>query len=254
MNLSLPKPENRLKTAIIDRLYASNHVTDDAVLVSEMVVENWARRADIVLANGRLWGFEIKSEQDSLSRLPGQIETFSRSFEKLTIVTVVKFEKAVRELLPEGVGLWVEMMDGSLKERVRAKTCELTKAAAIQHMTATELRKLLACNGVTGLGALSRGQLEQTACGLPLSDLAAAARDAVKRKHRSKHETFSEARAAGRQDALHFLRSRMDARRETAVVLPSPDEQKILAPSLNSEHPALKRVRAGTVLKRVPRH
>lgn len=249
---SVPKPENRLKAAIIERLYAARHVVGDAVLISEMVVDNWARRADVVLANGRLWGFEVKSEQDSLNRLPGQIESFNRAFEKLTIVTVPKFEYAVREMLPEGVGLWVEVPDGSLKERIRARASELSKSAAMQHMTATELRQLLSCNGISGLSGLSRSQLETIAAGLPASDLTAAARDVVKRKHRAKHELYQIARLEGRHNALSLLRSRTELHAATPDVSIAVSACETATPDVKG-HPAYVRAPAGPVLKRIVR-
>lgn len=246
------KPENRLKAAVIDRLYASAAVDNDAVLISEMVVENWTRRADVVLANGRLWGFEVKSENDSLARLPGQIEAFRRAFEKLTIVTVPKFENAVRELIPDGVGLWVEGPDGSLKERARARIVDLSAEAAIRLMSASDLRALLQCNGVAGLSGLSRAQLEQQALGLPRNDLAIAARGAVKRKHRQKHKEFERRRSCGTVAALCELRSRADAARD--LVPPRTDS---LIPvehvAVAREHPAFHLAPAGPVLRRMPR-
>lgn len=81
--------EKAIKAALIDWLYAKGMVCD-AVVINEMVVANWARRADIAVANGRLYGFEIKSAFDSLKRLPGQIESFRRHFDKVTVVAASK--------------------------------------------------------------------------------------------------------------------------------------------------------------------
>jgi hypothetical protein len=247
------RPEARLKAAVIDKLYLSSHVDRDAVLVSEMVVDNWSRRADVVLANGKLWCFEIKSEMDSLSRLPGQIDTFARSFEKLVIVVARKFEEAARVLLPEGVGLWVEDADGALKERVRPRVMALSKEAAITAMTAAELRRLLACNGTAPAGDAQRAQLSQLAACLPASDLANAARDAIKKRHRARHAVFEERRMKdGTMAALSALR-RPPARSSR----PSHAE---LAPSqivrdhsheIGWDNPALYLAPAGPVLRRL---
>jgi hypothetical protein len=249
------RPEARLKAAVIDKLYLSSHVDRDAVLVSEMVVDNWSRRADVVLANGKLWCFEIKSEMDSLSRLPGQIDTFARSFEKLIVVVARKFEAAARELLPDGVGLWVEDGDGILKERVRPKVMALSKEAAIIAMTAAELRRLLACNGMAPTGDAQRAQLCELAACLPASDLANAARDAIKKRHRARHVIFEERRAKdGTTAALSALRRpAVRSSREDQPDAASPLPSGICAPEIAWDNPAFHLAPAGPVLRRIRR-
>jgi hypothetical protein len=249
----LARPEVRLKAAVIDRLYEKALVDADSVLISEMVVDNWSHRADVVLANGRLWGFELKSASDNLARLPSQIEAFNRTFEKFTVVVAERFETAVRPLLPEGVGLWVQASDGELKERIRPRISILSKAAALSLMTASEIRALLACNGCTGIGNMNRQQLEAKAAGLPTADLSSAARDAVKRKHRKKHQNFQLTRPkVGTAAALHALHSYRGAR--AAIMPPVNDTPRLQGPIeeiLN--HPAIKIAPAGPVLKRIAR-
>lgn len=243
------RPESRLKAAVIDRLYAGAHVDDDAVVISEMVVDNWSRRADVVLANGKLWGFEIKSEQDTLERLPGQIEVFTRSFEKLTVVTVARFEPQVRMMIPDGVGLWIEEQDGNLKERVRSRVAPLSREAAITLMTATELRHLLACNGMPGTSAIPRAELARLAAYLPISDLSAAARDAVKRRHRAKHHRFARHREmTGTAQALPKLARSAVSPREAMHETAAPP---VLPYDVPAEHPALILAPAGPVLRRL---
>lgn len=246
------KPEARLKAAVIDRLYEKRFVDATAVLISEMVVDNWSRRADVVLANGKLWGFEIKSEADSLARLPGQIEAFSKTFEKLTVVVASKFETPAKAMLPEGVGLWVEV-EGQLIERIRPRASNLTKDAALQLMTATELRSFLSCNGMSNTSGMSRARLVSAALGFPQSDLAAAARDAVKRRYRVNHQNFESAReGASTMTALSALRPW----RSKFVPMQTIDigpVAGIQVPDIPATHPALVHVPAGVTLRRLPR-
>ena len=245
------RPEARLKAAVIDKLYSSSHVDRDAVLISEMVVDNWSRRADVVLANGKLWCFEIKSELDSMSRLPGQIDTFTRSFEKLVVVVASKFEKPARAILPEGVGLWVEECDGSLKERIRPKVAPLTKDAAIKAMTTAELRHLLACNGAAPTAGAQRADLSRLAASLPASDLANAARDAIKRRYRSRHAEFDAQRVThGTIAALSSLRRppARASRVEHVDDTPRTSSTEMLVPT---DHPAFFMAPAGPVLRRL---
>lgn len=79
--MSIPLREQEVKIALINWLYINGHL-NDATIINEMVVANWARRADLAVANGNLHAFEIKSDFDSLKRLEGQLSTFSSRFEQ----------------------------------------------------------------------------------------------------------------------------------------------------------------------------
>jgi hypothetical protein len=244
---NLPKPEARLKARVIDRLISSSF-DNDTVLISEMVVANWARRADLVLANGKLCAFEVKSEQDTLSRLDGQLADLSAHFEKVVVVAAGRFEEQIRSTLPPGVGLWIQGANGEIRERVRARTNSLSKEAAIGLMTATELRRLLTCNGQNGVAGAPRHALAAKALGLPASDLASAARDAIKRRFRARHVRFvAERQRVGTLPALGSL-----ARPRIPVFNSEPVEAPRL-PSVvvPSEHPLLVQAPAGPVLKRL---
>lgn len=251
MTQSELRGEVRLKAAIIDRLFDRAHIDDDAVLISEMTVANWSRRADVVLANGALWAFEVKSELDSLTRLPGQLDAFTAHFEKVCVVCAPRFEIGARALLPEGVGLWVAEDDGSLRERVRPRYTRLTKTAAVGLMKANELRALLSCSGFTGIADAPRSSLVELAMQLPASDLASAARAAVKRRHRPRHDAFVKHREnLGTMGSMWMLR-REDrpavARTEPAVTPPAPLPEV----AIPAAHPLLVNAPGGPVLKRL---
>lgn len=97
--------EGDIKAAVIDKLFASDALAD-AVLINEMVVANWSRRADLVVANGKLHAFEIKSDLDSLRRLEGQVETYLQRFDKVTVVCTAKFVQLVKECTDARVEIW----------------------------------------------------------------------------------------------------------------------------------------------------
>lgn len=250
MTQSEIRGEVRLKAAIIDRLFDRAHIDDDAVLISEMTVANWSRRADVVLANGALWAFEVKSELDSLTRLPGQLDAFTTHFEKVCVVCAPRFETGARALLPEGVGLWVAQDDGRLRERVRPRYARLTKTAAVGLMKANELRALLSCNGFTGIADLPRSGLVERAMQLPASDLASAARDAVKRRHRPRHDAFVKHRENfGTTGSMWMLRreDRPVATQAQAVETSAATLPEVTIPAA---HPLLVTAPGGPVLKR----
>jgi len=58
----------------------------DTVIIEELGLCQGEARIDIAVVNGSIHGFEIKSDQDTLKRLPGQIEIYSRSLDAVTLV------------------------------------------------------------------------------------------------------------------------------------------------------------------------
>lgn len=244
---SFPLPyEADLKAAVVDRLFDSGVVDEDAVIISEMVIADWTRRADIVLANGSLVAFEIKSPADSLSRLEGQLASLRQSFEKVILVVAPRFEEKVLQIAGDGVGVWVANRDGELKERQRAKKKALSRQAAVNLMTTAELRRLLLCNGVTG-HRLARHELYELALRLPDADLANAARNAVKARHRARHEAFvSDRTKRGTLSAVADLH-RKDKKHRPSI------EKDVGAEHFaepDSEHPLFVNAPAGPVLRR----
>ncbi|MEZ9561507.1 sce7726 family protein [Vibrio splendidus] len=103
------------KVATIDWLISKGYLEKDAVLINELPVDNFNRRADLVVANGKLHAFEIKSDVDSLTRLHGQIETYLAFFDKVTLVCSPKFTKKAIETLPDSVEI-LELTIGSREE------------------------------------------------------------------------------------------------------------------------------------------
>ncbi len=86
------KPEQRLVTddltirrAIRARL-AISHANQDAVIVDELKVSRGSSRMDVAVVNGRIEGYEIKSDKDTLERLPRQAEMFGRVADRMTLV------------------------------------------------------------------------------------------------------------------------------------------------------------------------
>jgi len=65
----------------------SRHSRDEKVrIIEELGVSHGTARIDIAVVNGIMHGYEIKSDQDTLRRLPEQISAFSLVFDEMTLV------------------------------------------------------------------------------------------------------------------------------------------------------------------------
>lgn len=77
----------------------------DTVIINELDVCAGVSRADIAVVNGKIHGYEIKSKQDNLERLPGQVENYNRVFDTMTIVTYKGHLDKVRNIVPKWWGI-----------------------------------------------------------------------------------------------------------------------------------------------------
>jgi len=106
--------EGQIRDAVIAKV-AKTAAGADAAFISEMFVDSFARRADLVVANGKLAVFEIKSHRDSLERLDGQLASYSRFFEQVTVVCAERHVAAVEASAPAYVGIWSIGNDGGIE-------------------------------------------------------------------------------------------------------------------------------------------
>lgn len=82
------------------------HADDSATrLVQEMGLFGGDSRIDVAVVNGRLAGFEIKSDSDTLQRLERQLAAYRCVFDELTFVAGRAHTPYLEEYLPDWCGL-----------------------------------------------------------------------------------------------------------------------------------------------------
>ncbi|KAA5919700.1 sce7726 family protein [Achromobacter xylosoxidans] len=198
--------EAEIRSALIARL-ASSPAGVDAAFISELFLDNFSRRADLVMANGKLAVFEIKSSRDTLDRLSGQLETYLHFFEHVTVVCAPKHLAAVVAVVPEGVGVWEAGDDGTLRIVRRARARSLTsKENWVSFLPVDELRALLRMHELRAIG--TRDELIREIGGLSLKAVREYVLSYMKR----------------REQRIHSLR---EQRKETARVSPCRSVPKI---------------------------
>ncbi len=80
----------------------------ECLLVPEVdIVCGIPGRIDALLVADRICGFEIKSDVDSLRRLPRQLEAYEPALERGTLVAASRHVDAAAKLLPPWWGIWV---------------------------------------------------------------------------------------------------------------------------------------------------
>ncbi len=145
-----------------------------------------AARIDVAVVNGSLHGFEIKSDSDSLARLVGQIEQYSRIFDFVTLICGRKLFPAARKIVPPWWGLRLARIEEGVvsltKIRRPRQNASQDKAALARMLWKNEALRCLRRNGHTGVN--SRNSAEQiwneASVRLGVKTLADEARAAIK--------------------------------------------------------------------------
>jgi hypothetical protein len=102
-----------IRTELHRRLRRRHEGAEKVRIVNEMSVAAGACRIDVAVINGRLEGFEIKSDVDSLARLPRQSAIYARVFDRLTVICTDRHLDQALATLPDWWGIEVaEFKDG----------------------------------------------------------------------------------------------------------------------------------------------
>jgi hypothetical protein len=83
----------------------------------ELWVPRSHERVDLAVIGQRMDGFEIKSERDTLRRLPRQVVAYSRVMDRCTLVVAEKHVESAQALVPDWWGLSTVACNGHVRFR-----------------------------------------------------------------------------------------------------------------------------------------
>ena len=155
----------------------------------DLIVEEFGcktARADVAVINGFLHAYEIKSDSDSLDRLPSQIDAYQRVFEYVTLICGRRLLDRARTAIPKWWGLQrAEFRDGGvlIHELRTAKPNPNQNPLAVARMLwKTEALAVLRKYGHKGI--TSRCTADEAwsavAAHVPITDLTNEVRQAIK--------------------------------------------------------------------------
>lgn len=82
-------------------------------IIEELGVSHGTARIDIAVVNGIMHGYEIKSDQDTLQRLPEQMNIFNTVFDKVTLVVGKSHLYNAINIIPDWWGIIVAKADSN---------------------------------------------------------------------------------------------------------------------------------------------
>jgi hypothetical protein len=93
-----------VRRALHETVLAAHRGEPDTLVVDELGLECGDVRVDVAVVNGSIHGYEIKSDADTLERLPAQAEVYSRVLDRVTLVAGKHLDEAAA-LVPSWWGL-----------------------------------------------------------------------------------------------------------------------------------------------------
>jgi hypothetical protein len=102
-----------VRDALWARLAAEYQGDTETLLLHELGLRGGVSRIDLAVVNGSIHGFEIKSECDTLERLPFQVAVYSQVFNLVTIVVAGRHWTKALSIIPEWWGVMVATPEGA---------------------------------------------------------------------------------------------------------------------------------------------
>lgn len=100
-----PLSEKCIVEPLVNHLRKNYDYDSTTEIILEHKLCRPSARIDVAVINGKLCGYEIKSDLDSLSRLMFQMPAYEHQFEELTLVTTELHLTNARKLIPKRWGI-----------------------------------------------------------------------------------------------------------------------------------------------------
>lgn len=106
--------ERRVRDALSERVLAQPELGPSCAY-QEFWVPRSHERLDLAVVGKRMHGFEIKTERDTLRRLPRQVSAYGRVMDRCTVVLAEKHLEQARSLLPDWWGISTVACNGHIE-------------------------------------------------------------------------------------------------------------------------------------------
>jgi hypothetical protein len=175
-----------VRTALLADLRERYAGDERTRIVNELAVGGGIARIDVAVVNGRMLGIEIKSDADTLDRLPSQAAVYSEVFDLVTIVCGTRHLSKVDEMVPSWWSIMEAAQSGncvqftSIRDGTENPCADSAQIARL--LWKDEALYILEKYGlVAGLRSKPREHLVRALCGkLDLSVIQAEVRECIK--------------------------------------------------------------------------
>jgi hypothetical protein len=96
-----------IRTALKESLRKTHKEDHQTKIIEELGVTHGAARVDIAVINGSIHGYELKSDIDTLYRLPSQMRYYNSVFDRITLVVGKSHLHEAIKIVPEWWGITI---------------------------------------------------------------------------------------------------------------------------------------------------
>jgi hypothetical protein len=109
-----PTNDRVIRTALLEELWKTHRQEPEVRIIEELGITHGAARVDIAVVNGIIHGYELKSDLDTLHRLPEQMRIYNSVLDQVTLVVGKNHLFAAINTVPEWWGITVaKVIDSS---------------------------------------------------------------------------------------------------------------------------------------------
>lgn len=94
-----------VRQALHQKVLMDHHGDNNTLVLDELGLRHGASRVDIAVVNSYLHGYEIKSDADTLDRLPSQVSVYSAVLDRVTLVVGKKHIGKAEVAIPDWWGM-----------------------------------------------------------------------------------------------------------------------------------------------------
>jgi len=136
-----------LREAVKHSLFATFYSDPATLIVEELGLRHGAGRIDIAVINGELHGYELKSDQDTLRRLPKQIAVYNSILDRITLVVTRRHFLQATHMIPE----WWDVLLAEGESSANVTLASVRAGGKNPGVSALEVAKLLWRDEALGL-------------------------------------------------------------------------------------------------------
>jgi hypothetical protein len=94
-----------IRSALLRKLNILYKGRSDTLILQELGLFHGIVRADVVVVNSHLHGYELKSDSDNLDRLPHQSRVYNQVFDRITLIVGYQHAYEALTIIPEWWGV-----------------------------------------------------------------------------------------------------------------------------------------------------
>lgn len=102
--------DNQIRSALKRKLITRYQRDAQTLILDELGLRHGAARVDVAVVNGSIHGYEIKSDRDTLRRLPKQAKIYNSVLDRVTLVVGHRHAAEAKRIVPDWWGIQVVKM------------------------------------------------------------------------------------------------------------------------------------------------